>query len=129
RPLVDHPTMAQALWTTVRELRMAGVHSTDLKPEAFSSPDKHAELVALLSAYERFLNQHNRGDMAVVYEEALKHLDWCPIQREDCWTQLPDSNWTPLQRLLVDAMPGERIDPHALAIAGVPVPRRLSSQR
>src|SRR5215210_562896 len=26
RPLADHPTMAQALWATVRELRMAGVH-------------------------------------------------------------------------------------------------------
>ena len=25
RPLADHPTLAQALWATVRELRMAGV--------------------------------------------------------------------------------------------------------
>ena len=31
RPLADHPTMAQALWTTVRELRMAGVHSDRLE--------------------------------------------------------------------------------------------------
>jgi hypothetical protein len=28
RPLADHPTMAQALWTTVRELWMAGVRPT-----------------------------------------------------------------------------------------------------
>ena len=27
RPLADQPTMAQALWTTVRELRMAGVRA------------------------------------------------------------------------------------------------------
>nr|MBA3888400.1 hypothetical protein [Acidobacteriota bacterium] len=27
RPLADQPTLAQALWTTVRELRMAGVTS------------------------------------------------------------------------------------------------------
>src|SRR6476660_4423343 len=26
RPLSDHPTLAQALWTTVRELRMAGLN-------------------------------------------------------------------------------------------------------
>lgn len=129
RPLADHPTMAQALWTTVRELRMASIRAVDLKPEAFSSPDKHAELVALLSGYERFLDQHKRDDMAAVYEEALKHLDWCPIQPEDCWTQLPDSHWSPLQRSLIDAMPGERVHPHALAVDGVPVPRRLSSQR
>jgi hypothetical protein len=45
RPLADHPTMAQALWTRVRELRMAGVRSEALKPEVFSSWIKHAELV------------------------------------------------------------------------------------
>src|SRR5688572_32935561 len=27
RPLADQPTLAQALWTTIRELRMAGVQS------------------------------------------------------------------------------------------------------
>jgi hypothetical protein len=64
RPLADHPTIAQALWTAVHELRMAGVRSKALKPEMFSSLTKHAELVALLSAYERFLDQHRRGDIA-----------------------------------------------------------------
>ena len=129
RPLADHPTMAQALWTTVRELRMAGVRPEDLKPEVFSSPAKHAELVALLSAYEHFLNQNKRGDMATVYEEALKHPDWCPIQSQDCWTELPDTNWSPLQRLLIDSMPGERIYPRAFELSGVRIPRRLVSRR
>src|SRR5215510_8134435 len=55
RPLADHPTMAQALWTTVRELRMAGVKSADLKAAAFESPAKHAELRQLLASYEQFL--------------------------------------------------------------------------
>src|SRR3954463_11252302 len=31
RPLADQPAMAQALWATIRELRMAGVKSDDLK--------------------------------------------------------------------------------------------------
>src|SRR5688572_23020820 len=53
RPLADQPTMAQALWTTLRELRMAGVKSGDLKAEAFESPAKHSELQALLASYER----------------------------------------------------------------------------
>ena len=128
RPLADHPTMAQALWTTVRELRMAGVRAEALKPEAFSSPNKHAELVALLSAYERFLEEHKRGDMAAVYEEALKHPDWCPIQPQDCWTDLPDTNWSPLQRTLIDSMRGQRFQPRAFALSGVPVPRRLMSR-
>src|SRR4051812_18556332 len=85
RPLADQPTMAQALWTTVRELRMAGVKSQDLTAEAFESPAKHAELRALLASYERFLADNSRGDMATVYEEAVLHPDWCPIQAQDCW--------------------------------------------
>src|SRR5258707_10131457 len=44
RPLADQPTMAQAMWTTLRELRMAGVKAADLKEEAFESSDKHAEM-------------------------------------------------------------------------------------
>src|SRR5450432_3459623 len=51
RPLAHHPTMAQALWGTLGELRMAGIRSADVQPGAFSSPAKHAELVALLYAY------------------------------------------------------------------------------
>jgi ATP-dependent helicase/nuclease subunit B len=127
RPLADHPTMAQALWTTVRELRMAGVTSADLRAAVFESSAKHAELRALLASYEQFLETTHRGDVAAVYEEAVKHPDWCPIQPPDCWTELPDVNWSPLQRSLIDSMPGERISPRALSI-GVPTPRRLSSQ-
>jgi RecB family exonuclease len=128
RPLADHPTMAQALWTTMHELRMAGIRPKDLKPEVFSSPAKHGELVALFEAYNRFLRQNNRGDIAAVYEEAAKHQDWCPIQSNDCWTELPDLVWSPLQRLLMDSMPGERLDPLAFKLSGVSVPRRLKSR-
>ena len=129
RPLADQPTMAQALYATLRELRMAGIMSNDLKPEAFESAAKHAELRALLESYENYLTANNRGDMAAVYEEAMLHPDWCPIQSEDCWTELPDTIWSPLQRRLIDAMPGERIVPRVLAIPGATVPRRLSGVR
>src|SRR5215207_2016055 len=44
RPLADQPTMAEALWATIRELRMAGVAAEALAPDAFESPAKHAEL-------------------------------------------------------------------------------------
>src|SRR5215210_3434113 len=47
RPLADQPTLAQALWSTLRELRMAGVKSDGVKGDAFESPAKHAELRAL----------------------------------------------------------------------------------
>jgi RecB family exonuclease len=129
RPLADQPTLAQALWATIRELRMAGIKSADLKPEAFASTEKHAELQALLASYEQFLAANNRGDMALVYEEAVTHPAWCPIEQTDCWTELPDVVWAPLQRQLIDAMPGERIVPEALAIPGATTPRRLRRSR
>ena len=125
RLLAGHPTLAQALWTTVRELRMAGLAPDALTPAAFASPAKHAELVALLRAYEQFLSDHKRADMATVYQEAVLHADWCPIQSQDCWTELPDANWNPLQRRLLDSLPGERMQPRAFALAGIDIPRRL----
>jgi ATP-dependent helicase/nuclease subunit B len=128
RPLADHPTMAQALWSTIRELRMAGVGSSNLKDGAFTSYTKRDELRALLGAYERFLASNNRGDVATVYEEAAKHQDWCPIQPGDCWMELPDVTWAPLQQRLFETLPGERIVPRTLALPGVATPRRLSDR-
>jgi hypothetical protein len=90
---------------------MTGVKSDDLKPDAFESAAKHTGLRAVLAACERHLEREQRGDMARVYEEALAHPSWCPIQPQDCWTELPHANWNPLQRRLIDRMPGERIHP------------------
>jgi ATP-dependent helicase/nuclease subunit B len=125
RPLADQPTLAQALWSTVHELRMDGMKSDALVPSAFESAPKHSELRALLGSYEQYLHRHGRGDMAMVYEEALSHPDWCPIQQPDCWTELPHVAWTALQRRLLDRMPGERIIPRALDLPGRSVPRRF----
>jgi ATP-dependent helicase/nuclease subunit B len=125
RPLVDRPSMARALWETVHELRMAGIRARDIAADAFESEAKHAELRALLAAYERYLVESARGDMATVYEEAMAHPDWCPIQPSDCWTGQPGVLWAPLQRRLIDTMPGERTVPRTYDIPGLEIPRRL----
>lgn len=126
RPLAEQPSMAQALWFTLRELRMAGVRADALKGYVLSTPDKHKEVVALLSAYEGVLDKHKRGDTISVYEEALKHKLWSPIKPEDCWTELPDIVWSPAQRRLIDSVDGERIVPSAVEVIDHPIPRRLS---
>jgi RecB family exonuclease len=127
RPLADQPRMAAALWSTLKELRLAGVRSTDLPAGGFESAAKHRELVALVEAYERYLAEHARGDRATVIEEALGHPDWCPMQPDDCWTELPDVVWPPLERRLMDAMPGERLMPRTFALPGLGPPRRLAT--
>jgi hypothetical protein len=129
RHLADQPTMAQARWVTVRDLRMAGLTAAQLSPAAFTSPAKHAEVRALLAAYEEFLATQKRGDMATVYDEAVRHPDWCPIQAPDCWTSVPHEIWTPLQRRVIDSLPGERVLPRVLELPGAAVPRRLRESK
>jgi PD-(D/E)XK nuclease superfamily protein len=127
RPLADQPAMAQALWSTVHELRMAGVRASQILPEAFESRAKYSEFHALVKAYENFLATEKRGDFATVYEEATKHPEWSPIKPNDCWTEFPETHWAPLQRSLIDSMPGERVVPRTFEIVGSTLPRRLHS--
>jgi hypothetical protein len=127
RPLASQPTMAQALWITLRELRMAGIRADNLTPAAFVSGAKHLEFQSLVAAYEAFLATKARGDVATVYEEATRHPDWCPIQPQDCWTELPDVLWAPLQRTLLNAMLGEYIIPRSTELPGAILPRRLAN--
>jgi ATP-dependent helicase/nuclease subunit B len=124
RPMAEQPSMADALWRTLRELRYAGLSAADLPAGAFVSPAKHAELTALLRAYEQHLAGLHLADMPVVLDEALRHLDWCPILAGDAVVEVPDVLWSPLVRRLLDALPGERIRPRALAHAGGRLPRR-----
>ena len=85
---------------------------------------------ALLAAYEQFLETNNRGDMAHRLRRGAEASGLVPDRsREDCWTELPDVIWTPLQRRLLDALPGERIVPRALAMRGATPPRRLGDAR
>ena len=126
RPMAAQPSMADALWRTLREIRYAGLSAADLPAAAFVSPGKHAELTAVLGAYERYLTDAHVADMAVVLSEALRHLDWCPIQGGDVVVEVADVLWSPLVRRLLDALPGERIRPRALAPAGGRLPRRAA---
>ena len=128
RPLAAQPSMGRALWSTIVELRMAGVKRDMLKSEWFSSPAKYKELIALMLAYEKFLDGNQRGDVTTVYEEALRHTSWCPILSEDCWTELPGTIWSPAQRRLIDSVGGERVRPRTLEVRDCPLPRRLLSQ-
>jgi len=128
RPLADHPTLAHAMWSTVRELRMADIRPESLKPDMFSSAIKYAEIAAVLTAYENFLRQNKCGDMAAIYDEARKHPDWCPIQSQDCWTEIPDTNWSHRECQFMDSMPGERVIPCFFELAHVNVPRRMASR-
>jgi ATP-dependent helicase/nuclease subunit B len=126
RPLAEQPGMGDALWGTLRELRMAGVTAADLQPTIFEVPAKAAELGALLRTYERHLATERLADATLVYETALRHIDVCPIHPGDLILELPGVLWSPLERRFLDALPGERLPARALAPPGLEAPRRLA---
>jgi PD-(D/E)XK nuclease superfamily len=126
RPLAEQPGMGDALWSTLRELRMAGVPAADLTPSVFEIPAKAAELTALVRAYERHLATERLADAPLVYQEALRRLDVCPIHPDDLVLELPGVLWSPLERRFLDALPGERVPARALAPPGLEAPRRLT---
>jgi ATP-dependent helicase/nuclease subunit B len=127
RGLAEQPQMAEALWASIAELRMAGVTAKALPREAFANANKHAELQALLESYEQHLATCRLADRAEVYREALLRLDVCPIQPADLRIELPTIIWTPLERRLLDALPGARVTPRALELPGLDVPRRMAT--
>ncbi len=125
RPLGEHPRMADALWAAFRELRMAGLTAADLPRDAFASAAKHAELRALLQAYEAHLADRGLADAALVYREALRHREACPIRADDLLLEWPDVAWAPLERRFLDALPGDRVRARVLDVPGLERPRRL----
>ena len=127
RNLAEHHTMGEAVWSTVVELRLAGVGSSALKASAFRSPAKHAELQALLAAYEAWLEAEHRADEAAIYRTALEHVVECPVRREDLVLDLLDTLWSPLVRQFIDALPGEHRARQVPALPGLSLPRRLAA--
>ena len=127
RGLAEQPQMAEALWATLAELRMAGITAATLPRQAFTNASKHAELQALLASYEQHLGARRLADRAEVYREAFLHLDVCPIQAPDLHVELPAVIWSPLERRLLDALPGTRVTPRGLDLPGLDVPRRMTS--
>jgi ATP-dependent helicase/nuclease subunit B len=126
RPLVEQPGMAAALWRAIRELRLAGLAAADLRPAAFDSARKHAELAALLGRYERHLETERLADAAGVYQEALAQRALCPVAPDDRLLEAPHVCWALLERRFLDALPGVRLPAATRALPGLTPPRRLA---
>ena len=117
RPMAHHTSMAEALWRAIRELRYAAIDAPALIATPFSGiADKQAELAALVTAYERHLEVASLADMPAVFQEALKHLDWCAIESEDVVLRCPNLTRSPVVGRFLDALPGQA------AIAALPPP-------
>jgi len=127
RSLAEHHTMGEALWSTIVELRLAGIASSALKAGAFGNAAKHAELQALLAAFESWLARERRADQAVIYRTALEHVAECPVRPQDLVIDVLDTVWSPLVGKFIGALPGEHRARRVAALPGLPLPRRLAA--
>ncbi len=128
RNLAHHPPLAQALWQSLSDLRMAECTGADLRAAAWSeSPEKAAELIALVQAYERYLASHRLADRALLYREALAQPPASVIPADALLLEWPHILWAPLQRRFLDALPGVRVAAAMLDIPGLAPPRRFTA--
>jgi RecB family exonuclease len=128
RGMAHHFPMAEALWHTISELRMTGLTGDALATASWcKSPNKQAELTALLQAYEAHLIDHGLADRARLYQEALGQNLGSVILPHELVLEWPLTFWAPLQRRFLDALGGIRVQPDACEIPGLSPPRRLDS--
>ena len=120
RPLITQPGMAQTLWKTLEEFRLAGLSSTALFSLAFSP--KIRELQRLFAAYELHLKTEGWADRADILSTTLP-ID--QIETEDLVVTYPYCCWTPLEQRLIQRLPGQHQLPEATE---APAPRFWSSR-
>lgn len=125
RPLADQPKMSEALWSSLKELRMAGIRSADLSGDQFVDAGKAAELKSLLHSYENYMATNHLADYALVFETAIQCRRWCPVSDADVWLEFPVSAQPVLVRRFLDSLPGSRIDTAVLDLSGIEPPRRM----
>jgi ATP-dependent helicase/nuclease subunit B len=122
RAIAEQSGVAEALWTTVSELRLAGIGAGALKPERFASAAKAEELGALLQAYELYLHEHCLADAADCLRTAATAKNKFPITADSLLLEMPGSCDSPLARAFLDSLPARRTPAHIAAVPGLELP-------
>ncbi len=98
RPLADQPTLAEALWTTIRELRMAGVPPARPAGRRVRVAGQARGARGAARGLRALPADQQRADMAAVYQEALRHRGLVPDPAAGLLDRAARRDWNPLQR-------------------------------
>jgi RecB family exonuclease len=102
------PGLAGALHRAIRDLRLAGLTSADVRPERFLVERKGRELALLVGRYERALEEDGLLDSAAFLGAAVRAAKRTPF--DPAWTLCPqDARLSRLGRELVQAAAGNRL--------------------
>jgi ATP-dependent helicase/nuclease subunit B len=119
RKIAEQPGVGDALWKSISDLRLAGLYAADLTANAFSSPEKHAELSALLGAYERYLSESSLADGADLLRTAIRAPRKSPVTPGSELLEMPGSCSSTLEREFLDGLPAERVATRVPKIPGI----------
>jgi len=102
------PGLANALHRAIRDLRLAGLTSADVRPERFLVERKGRELALLVGRYERALEEDGLLDSAAFLAAAVRAADRTSFA--PAWTLCPmDTRLSRLERDLVRRAAGNRL--------------------
>ena len=127
RPLSDQRGMAEALWSAVRDLRLADLGSKDLAASQFASPAKFFELRALVAAYEQYLVRGELADMATILRKAVSCAAGGPVHAGDLILEFPGACTNVLERRFVDALPATKVPAQKFDVPRLTEPRRFAT--
>ena len=118
------PGLVNALHKAIRDLRLDGRTSADIRPEVFLVEQKGSELALLVARYERDLGAAGVLDGAALLEGAIKAAAARPSPA--AWTLCPaDARLSRLEAEFVRAAAGDRFIPvPGDQVIGLPRPRR-----
>ena len=122
RAIAEQPGVADALWSTVNELRLADVCTGTLQIEQFESPAKAEELKALLKAYEFYLDEHRLADSSACLRTAIAVANKFPVTPHSLLLEMAGSCASTLERSFLDSLPACRIPAHIAAAPGLELP-------
>ncbi|MBT9585060.1 PD-(D/E)XK nuclease family protein [bacterium] len=120
-PLILQPGMADALWRTLQEFRLAGLRARDLQPNTL----KNREIRELFQAYEDYLETEKLADRAVLLE-TRPSLE--SISPQDLVLVYPYHSWSPEERNWLARLPGQRRAGHCALQAPSACPGWLPRQ-
>jgi len=131
RAIAEQPGVADALWSTISELRLSGIGSAALQSRQFTSPAKGEELRALLQAYDKHLDEHRLADLADCLRLAAELSSKFPVVPGSLLIEIPGSCGSRAERVFLDSLPCRRIPARVAAFPGLEIPdgfRRLSGE-
>jgi len=98
-----------AVYSAIYSLRMAGIKSEELKPEAFNNPRKGNEVKQLLRAYEEELKKKKLIDGPGLFSLAIKNVNNKTEDKNKYFLCFKDFPLSQVEKTFITKLAGERL--------------------